>query len=195
MSQTGYPLKSWVLKNHFSFKLRQHGQQQLYFQCKVCWILYKMVRCTFIFTTLLVHTTNAAISRRKQFFYFSQLLSPYATRTKPSLQSPLTLPSSIAQQFFASFLRTTIPTIYTKNIFPKSVISSIQVASRDQGARESFEDWQCFNFSLLPQSMDSENRAYNDWFCITQVLKTGVLQVWQTIQLTFSQPIVLTSIP
>ena len=37
--------------------------------------------------------------------------------TKSFLQSPLTLPFSIIQQFFTSlFLHTTIPTIYTKNI-------------------------------------------------------------------------------
>ena len=30
MSQTCYLSKSWVFKSHFSFKVRQHGQQQLY---------------------------------------------------------------------------------------------------------------------------------------------------------------------
>ena len=43
MGQTRYPSKIWVFKSHFSFKVRQHGQQQLYLQCKVCWILYKMI--------------------------------------------------------------------------------------------------------------------------------------------------------
>ena len=40
---------------------------------------------------------------------------------KPSLQFPLTLSFSIPQQFFTClFLRTTIPTIYIKRIFPFS---------------------------------------------------------------------------
>ena len=43
MSQIRYPSKSWVFKGRFYFKGRQHGQQQLYLQYKVCWILYKMV--------------------------------------------------------------------------------------------------------------------------------------------------------
>ena len=32
-----------VFKSHFSFKLRQHCQQQLYLHYKVCWVLYKIV--------------------------------------------------------------------------------------------------------------------------------------------------------
>ena len=47
---------------------------------------------------------------------FTSLVHPYLS-TKSSLLSPLTLPSTIPQQFFTSlFLRTTIPTIYTKSI-------------------------------------------------------------------------------
>ena len=45
---------------------------------------------------------------------FISLFHPYLF-TKSSLQSPLTLPSSISQQFYTSFfVCTTIPTIYTK---------------------------------------------------------------------------------
>ena len=73
---------------------------------------------------------------------FISISQPYSF-TKLSLQSPLTLPSSITQQFFISlFLRTTVATMYTKNVFPTSVISPIQAALRGQGSRESFEDWQ-----------------------------------------------------
>ena len=51
---------------------------------------------------------------------FTFLFHPYLF-TKSSLQSPLTLPSYTTQQFFTFlFLHTTIPTIYTKNIFPSS---------------------------------------------------------------------------
>ena len=130
--------------------------------------------CLFIITTLLVHATNATISSKNQFFYFSQfsppLFHPYLF-TKSSLQSPLTFSSSILQQFFTSFfLRTNIPTMYTKNILPTSTILPIKTASRDQWVWESFEDWHGFNFSFL-QDMDSENRAHNHWFFITQSLK------------------------
>ena len=66
-------------------------------------------RCSLIFTTLLMHTTTPNSS-----LYFSQFSPPYSTLT-----FPLALPSSIPQQLFAFlFLRTTILTIYTKNIFP-----------------------------------------------------------------------------
>ena len=100
----------------------------------------------------------------------------------------LTLPASISQQFFTSlFLCTTIPTTYIKNIFPTSTILPIQAASRDQGARESCEEWNCFNLFLLLQSMDSDNRAHN------QSQKTGVFSDHpihlfscpQTIAITF----------
>ena len=43
MFQARYPSKSKAFKSHFSFKFRQLGLHQLYFQCKVCWTLYKMV--------------------------------------------------------------------------------------------------------------------------------------------------------
>ena len=92
---------------------------------------------------------------------FTSLFHPYLF-TKSLLQSPLTLPFYITQQFFTSlFLRTTIPTIYTKNIFPTSNILPIQAVSSDQGARECCEDWHCFNLSLLLQSMDSDSKAHS----------------------------------
>ena len=74
---------------------------------------------------------------------FTSLFHPYLF-TKSSLQSPLTLPSYIIQQFFTSVSsRATIPTIYTKNIFPTSNILPIQAASRYQDVREYCEDWHC----------------------------------------------------
>ena len=107
---------------------------------------------------------------KKQFLFFSQfllpLIHPYLL-TKSSLQSPLTLYSYITQQCFTSLLlRTTIPTIYTKNIFPASKISAIQAVSRDQGTREYCEDWHCFNPSLLPQTMDSESSDITDFLSL-----------------------------
>ena len=79
---------------------------------------------------------------------------------KPSLQSLLSFPSAIPQQFSTSFfLGTTIPVIYTKNIFPISTIQPNQATSGDQGATESCEERHCFNLPLLSQSSDSENRT------------------------------------
>ena len=46
MGQTRYPPKSGVFKSRFSFKIKQHGPQQLYLQYKECWILYKIVGAT-----------------------------------------------------------------------------------------------------------------------------------------------------
>ena len=64
---------------------------------------------------------------------------------------------SILQQFFISlYLHTTIPVIYTKNIFPASDIQPIQAVSQDKGATESCEERHCFNLSLLSESMGSD---------------------------------------
>ena len=65
----------------------------------------------------------SSISRKNQFLYSVNFHIPILVLLvqKSSLQSPLTLPSSIPQQFPTSFfLRTTISTSYTKNIFPIS---------------------------------------------------------------------------
>ena len=43
MGQSRNLSKSWLLKSCFSFKLSHHGQQQLYLQYKVCWILHRIV--------------------------------------------------------------------------------------------------------------------------------------------------------
>ena len=111
---------------------------------------------------------------------FTSLFHSYLF-TKSSLQSPLTLPSSIAQQFFTSlFLCATIPTIYTKNVFSLSTTSSIQAAPRDQWARKSFEDWNCFNLSLLSQSLNSENRL-----TITDYL---LLRLWKLVYCRCGKP-------
>ena len=41
--QAHYPSKIYVFESRFSFKVRQLGQQQLYFQYQVCLILYEMI--------------------------------------------------------------------------------------------------------------------------------------------------------
>ena len=120
--------KRWVFKSHFSFKVRQHDQQQLYLQYKICWILYKMVRFPsfsqpYLSTqpTLLSPPRTVPLLQSISTFLFH----PYLFKSK-SLKSPLTSPSSIPQQIFTSlFLRIAIPTIHIKNIFPTSTISPI----------------------------------------------------------------------
>ena len=64
-----------------------------------------------------------------------------------------------------------------KKYFLYYSIYQIQSASRDQGAMESREEWHCFSLSLLNQSMESYNKAHNQWFRITQAQKIGVLQL------------------
>ena len=182
MGQTRYLSKSWVFKGRFSFKLRQHGQQLLYLQYKAWWILYKTVgplSFLYIQSTLQYPPKNSSSTSVSFCIPIPLLLFHKIILTTPLL----TLSVSISQQFFTSlFLCTTIPTICIKNIFPTSTILPIQAASRDQGARESCEEWNCFNLFLLLQSMDSDNRAHN------QSQKTGVLQI---IQSTFSRALIL----
>ena len=98
MSQTRYPSKR-VFKSRFSFKIRQHGQQQLYFQYKVCWILCKMVGTpSFSQPCLFIQPT---ISTKNPFFYqsiFTSLFHPFLL-TKSFLQSPITIPFCIPPSF------------------------------------------------------------------------------------------------
>ena len=124
MHQTRYPSKRWVFKSRFSFKIRQHGQQQLYIQYKVCWILYKMKGTPsflqpYLWIQPMLQSPPKIHSSTPVNFHL-----PIAPLFVPKiiLTIPLTLPFSISQQFFTSlFLRTTIPAIYTKNHCVKSV--------------------------------------------------------------------------
>ena len=82
--------------------------------------------------------------------------------TKSSLQSPLTLSSYITQQFFTSLIFcTTIPTIYTKNIIPKTFCQfMLRLWTRELGSIMR-TDTDTFNLFLFPQSMDSHSRAHS----------------------------------
>ena len=170
MGQTHYPSKCWVLKTHFSFKVRQHSQQQLYRQYKGRWILYKMVR----------------VPSFSQLYLCKQpmLQSPVKSSTSVNFHLPvsplpvhkiiLTIPTNTPFLYISAILHLLFcvynhPNKLHQNVFPTSTTLPIQVASRDQGARGSFED--CH---LFPQSM---NRANNHWFFIAQTLKIGILQV------------------
>ena len=78
IGQARYQSKGWIFRIRFSFKVIQHGQWQLCLQYNVSWILYK---CSLIFITLLVHSTNATILTKKPFLYFSQFPPTYPTFT------------------------------------------------------------------------------------------------------------------
>ena len=73
-------------------------------------------------------------------------------------------------------------------------------------ARESFEDWHYFNLSLLPRSIDRENRARSRWYLIGQAQNSCIASSrlwwrylrseWQTIQSLFSYTLrLLPSLP
>ena len=136
MGQTRYPSKIWVFKSHFSFNVRQHGQQTML-------NFLQNGRCCFILTNLLVYTTTPPNSAKNPFLYLRQFSPPFLPLLvhKTTLT---TLPSSIPQQFvtFPIFAYSHPNNLY-KNIFP----------TREQDARVSREDWHCFNLSLFPQSM------------------------------------------
>ena len=144
MGQRRYPPKSRLFRGNFPFKVRKHGQQQqLHLQCKVCWILYKMVVTYAYNHPYNLHLKSVSLLQS----IFTSLFHLYLF-TKSCLQSPITLSSSILQWFCTPlFLHTTSPTIYTKKYFPTSAIEPIQGVSRDQEASKYCEDWHCFKFS------------------------------------------------
>ena len=87
------------------------------------------------------------------------LLSPPLLVHKFILTIPLTLPFSIPHQSLTFLLlRTTIPTIYTKNVFPLSYLANSGYVK----GPKSCEDWHCFDISNLPQSMDNDSSLEDD---------------------------------
>ena len=91
--ETRYLSKISVFKTCFSFKVRQHGQQQLYIQYKVCWVLYKMVGAlSFSQPYLCIQLPQQC--RPKIQLIFTSPFSPYLF-IKSSLPAPLTLPSCV----------------------------------------------------------------------------------------------------
>ena len=90
MGPTGYPSKSWV------FKVTRHDQQQLYVEFPT------NGKCSFIFTTLLVHATSTSISNKKPFLYLSQFSPP--------------IPHLLVQKILLT-IDTNIPFLYTSPSF------------------------------------------------------------------------------
>ena len=72
-----YPWKSWVFNSCFSFKVRQHDQQKLYFQYKVCWILYEIVGSPSFSQPYLCKQAALQSPPKNYFLYFSQLLPSF----------------------------------------------------------------------------------------------------------------------
>ena len=129
-------------------------------------------RCSFIFITLLVHTTTSIVSTKIFFQLIStSLFRPYLS-IKPFLQFSLTLSSSIPQHFFIPF------SCIQRSLQSESKVPSLpQPLSQfrlRQGTKQACKDWHCFSFSLLPQSIDRDS---SHWFFIAQAQKIGVLQV------------------
>ena len=133
MGQTRYPSKSWAFKSCFYFKFRQHGQQQLYLQYKLCWILYKIVGAPLFSQPLLfiqppLH--HITISTKNPLPFFSKFHLPLPPLfKKSSLRFTLRFPVFIPQKFcIYSFLCTTIPTVFTKTFFLNTAIYPVQAA-------------------------------------------------------------------
>ena len=97
---------------------------------------------------LLVHKIILAIPTNTLFLYTSTVFSLYL----PIF--PHDHPSNPHQKYFS----------YLNHLVNSSCV-------KGQGARESCDDWHCFNLSFLPQSMDSH------CFLIAHAQKIGVLHV------------------
>ena len=133
MVQTRHPSKSWFFKNCFSFKFRQHGKQQLYLQYKVSWILYKLVvapsfsKPYLCIKPMLQSPPNYSSSTSVRFHL------PPLLNHKIILTIPTNTPFLYTSAIFHHFLRTIIPTIYTKGISLSQPFHQFRLC---QGTRE-----------------------------------------------------------
>ena len=148
-----------------------------------------------------MQSTLTSLQNRRYSFIFRALFGK-----QPPLHSPPKIRSSISVNFHlpispllvhkfiltsptnASFLYTSPifdfsifayyhPNNLNQKCFPHLSYLANSGCVEDQGARIFCEDWHCFDVSILPQSMYSDNRTHNHWFLIAQVQKIGVLQV------------------
>ena len=209
MRQThSLPVKKWVFKSRFSFRIRQHGQ--LFLQYKVCWVLYKIVGFSLFSLPLLciqpslrsppktcsstlvsfyfpispsfVHKIIIAIPTNTPFLYTSATLHPSNFCVQPSQQSApktFSLPQPFSQFRLHQGTRELVSLVRTE----ADLISPLLV-------------------------VDSDNRAHNPWFPIAQVQKIGVLQVVISDELlaigianhpihllSYPRPVIMSSIP
>ena len=118
-------------------------------------------RCSFIFTTLL-----ALQSQPRNSFSTSAnsdlpipLLLVHKIILTISTNTPCLYTSAIFHLSHTS--RTTVPTIYTKNVLATSVISPIQVTSTDQRAREPSEEvWAVITGLTITNSLSLRFRKF-----------------------------------
>ena len=112
-----------------------------------------------------MHTTTLAISTKNSFLYFSQFSTSGSTLTcSQNHKMILIIPTNISL-----FLRISISTIYTKNIFPTSAIQPTQTDSREQGPRESYKDRLSFNLFLLYVCTVITGSRNHWWRCLAVV--------------------------
>ena len=100
MGQTCYPSESWFFKSRFSFKVRQHGQQQLYIQYQVCWILSRIIRALSLSKPFLCIKPTFQSPPRIRFSTSVNFYLPIPRLLVHKIF--LTLPSSIPHQFLTS---------------------------------------------------------------------------------------------
>ena len=115
-------------------------------------------RYSFIFTTLFVHTTNATISTKNPFFYFSQFSRSYHTVTCSQI----------------------IPTIPTNN----PLLYTFAISHFHLFACNHPNNLQQKYFPISTICKVSCRYSCENWFFIPQIQKINILQVWQTIQST-----------
>ena len=158
MGQTRYPSKIWVFKSRFSFKVRQHGQQQLYLQCKVCWILYKMI---------------GTPSFSQPYLYIQPTpQSPQKTRSSTSVSSHVAITPLLVHKI--------VPTIPTNNL----LLYTFAISHFHLFACNHPNNLQQKYFPISTICKASCRYSCENWFFIPQIQKINILQVWQTIQST-----------
>ena len=135
---------------------------------------------------------NSSSSSFNFHFPFSPLLAHKIILTIPT-NTPFLNNSAV---FHLRLFACNHPNKLNKYIFPTSNILPIQAASTDQEVREYCEDWNCFNLSLLPHNVWTviAGLIHNYWIFIAQTWNIDLLQMWQTIQSTFSHTLNLFSL-
>ena len=115
MGQRRYSSKDWIFESRFSFKVKQHGQRQLYLQCNVCWILYKMV--------------SAPSFSRPYLFIQPTLQSPPKSRSSTSVNFHYPLWTLLVYKIILA-ISTDIPFLYISVVFHLPVLVQLSQQSK-----------------------------------------------------------------
>ena len=125
-------------------------------------------RCSFIFTTLFVYTTTTTISNKNPFPYFPLLSLLISYLTFPLLlfsKIVLTTHTNTLFLYTAAFFSLLYFCVQPPQQSTSKAFSLPQLFSRFR-LHQRTEEQQSFvwflNLSLLPQSMDSDNRVHNN---------------------------------